>query len=156
MNTLYFKTRQEWRTWLQSNHDIETEVWLIFFKKDTGKPSLDYEAAVEEALCFGWIDSTVRRIDEEKFKQRYTPRHMKSIWSDTNVKRAEKMIMAGSSVRVTKARTSFVLSFAPMISFLLSNSSLTIFLTIRNNSKRRRMTLRLIRAKTKMLPEKGN
>lgn len=65
MKSIYFRTPQEWRTWLQSNHDKETEVWLIFFKKDI-EPSLDYESAVEEALCFGWIRIAKRQETREK------------------------------------------------------------------------------------------
>ena len=72
MKSIYFRTPQEWRTWLQSNHDKETEVWLIFFKKDI-RPSLDYESAVEEALCFGWIDSIIKKIDESRFARKFTP-----------------------------------------------------------------------------------
>ncbi|MFQ5770900.1 MAG: YdeI family protein [bacterium] len=94
MKSLYFKTPQEWRTWLQSNHDMETEVWLIFFKKDTRKPTLDYEAAVEEALCFGWIDSIIKKIDESKFARKFTPRKDSSKWSAINKKRVEKLIQS--------------------------------------------------------------
>jgi uncharacterized protein YdeI (YjbR/CyaY-like superfamily) len=72
----------------------------VYYKKHTKKPTILYGDAVEEAICFGWIDSTVNRIDEERYKQRYTPRHLKSIWSDSNVKRAKKMIKAG---KMTKA-----------------------------------------------------
>ena len=61
MNQLYIKTKNEWRKWLQKNHNKVNEVWLIFYKKETGKPSIDYEAAVEEALCFGWIDSLSKK-----------------------------------------------------------------------------------------------
>jgi hypothetical protein len=63
MKQLYCKTPAEWREWLHNNHDDTSAVWLIFFKKHSGKPSIEYEAAVEEALCFGWIDSIIKRID---------------------------------------------------------------------------------------------
>jgi uncharacterized protein YdeI (YjbR/CyaY-like superfamily) len=92
---LYFKNRDQWRNWLRKNYKTCKEVWLIYYKKHTGKPTIPYDDAVEEAICFGWIDSTVRRIDEEKYKQRYTPRNIKSLWSESNVKRAGKMIEAG-------------------------------------------------------------
>lgn len=100
VKSLYFKTPQEWRTWLQSNHDKETEVWLIFFKKNTGKPSLDYESAVEEALCFGWIDSIIKKIDESKFTRKFTPRKDSSKWSAINRKRVERLM---KSDRMTHA-----------------------------------------------------
>jgi len=104
MKSLYFKTLQEWRTWLESNHDEETEIWLIFYKKDTGKPFLDYEAAVEEALCFGWIDSIIKKIDESRFARKFTPRKDNSTWSAINKKRVERLIKSGriTSVGLSK------------------------------------------------------
>ena len=72
---LYFKDREQWREWLKKNYKRNKGIWLIYYKKHTGKPSVPYGHAVEEAICFGWIDSTVRRIDGEKYKQRYTPRN---------------------------------------------------------------------------------
>lgn len=95
MKSLYFKIPQEWRTWLQSNHDRETEVWLIFYKKHSGKPCLDYESAVEEALCFGWIDSIIKKIDDSKFARKFTPRKDRSQWSAINKKRIERLIKSG-------------------------------------------------------------
>lgn len=92
---LFFKDRKEWRKWLQKNHAMEKEVWLLFYKKHTHKPTLPYSDAVEEALCFGWIDSTLKRIDDEKHVQRFTPRRRNSIWSKSNVKRVNEMIKAG-------------------------------------------------------------
>lgn len=97
---LYVKSRDEWRSWLQNNHAAEKEIWLIYYKKHTGKPRIPYDDAVEEALCFGWIDSIVKRIDDEKYIQKYTPRKDKSIWSELNKKRTEKMIKQG---RMTEA-----------------------------------------------------
>lgn len=92
MKQLCFTTSQEWREWLHKNHDQETEVWLVFYKKKTGKPCISYDAAVEEALCFGWIDSIVRKIDEEKYAQKFTPRKDKSKWSESNKNRIAKLI----------------------------------------------------------------
>ena len=92
MARLYVKTRQQWRKWLQKNYSSEKEVWLIYYKKQSGKPGILYDDAVEEAICFGWIDSTVRKIDDERYMQRYTPRNLASIWSQPNIARAKKMI----------------------------------------------------------------
>lgn len=92
---LYVTARSEWREWLKKNHAKKKEIWLIYYKKHTGKPRIPYDDAVEEAICYGWIDSTVKRIDEEKYMQRYTPRRMDSIWSDTNIIRVKKMLDAG-------------------------------------------------------------
>jgi uncharacterized protein YdeI (YjbR/CyaY-like superfamily) len=97
---LYMTNREDWRAWLEKHHDIEKEVWLIYYKKHTGKPTIPYDDAVEEALCYGWIDSLVKRIDDEKYTQKYTPRKKKSIWSKTNKKRVAKMIRQG---RMTEA-----------------------------------------------------
>ena len=86
-NQLYITNRNEWREWLKKNHNKINEIWLIYFKKHTGTPRIPYDDAVEEALCYGWIDSTVKRIDEETFMQKFTPRKKKSIWSKLNKKR---------------------------------------------------------------------
>jgi len=90
--SIYIPDRAGWRNWLEKNCDKEPVIWLIHFKKHTGKPSLAYNEAVEEALCFGWIDSLVRRIDDKRYMQKYTPRKPKSTWSKHNVRRVEKMI----------------------------------------------------------------
>ncbi len=93
--TFYAKNRKEWRNWLETNHDSKKEIWLIRYKKHTGKPVVSYDDSVEEALCFGWIDSTVKRVDDEYYVQRITPRRMKSIWSVPNIKRVRKMLDEG-------------------------------------------------------------
>ena len=98
--TLYVKTREQWRKWLERNYNRQKEIWLIYYKKDSKKARIPYDDAVEEAICFGWIDSTVRKIDDERYMQRYTPRNVNSIWSVSNIKRAKKMIAQG---RMTKA-----------------------------------------------------
>jgi uncharacterized protein YdeI (YjbR/CyaY-like superfamily) len=92
---LYVKNREEWRYWLGKHHASENEIWLVYYKKHTGKPSIPYGDAVEESLCFGWIDSTIKRIDEERYLQKFSPRNIKSNWSELNIQRAEKMIKAG-------------------------------------------------------------
>jgi len=92
---LYFKTRQEWRQWLKINHSTSEGVWLIYYKKSSGKPRIPYNDAVEEALCFGWIDGKIRRINEDYYIQRYTPRRTGSRWSKYNVDRIEKLIKEG-------------------------------------------------------------
>jgi uncharacterized protein YdeI (YjbR/CyaY-like superfamily) len=89
---LYVTNRDDWRKWLTKNHNTKKESWLIYYKKHTGKPRIPYDDAVEEALCFGWIDSTVKKLDDEKYAQKFTPRNTKSRWSELNIKRARKMI----------------------------------------------------------------
>ncbi len=91
----YFQNVDEWRMWLNENHDKAKVVWLIFYKKHTKTQCISYNDAVEQAICFGWIDSIVRRIDDETYIQKFTPRNPKSIWSDTNIRRAKKMLLTG-------------------------------------------------------------
>ena len=93
--TLYVKNREEWRKWLSENYLKETEIWIVYFRKASGKPTIPYDEAVEEALCFGWIDSTEKRIDSEKFAGRFTPRRDKSNLSESNRIRAMRLIAEG-------------------------------------------------------------
>jgi uncharacterized protein YdeI (YjbR/CyaY-like superfamily) len=102
--TQYAINRRDWRAWLRKNHDSKKEIWMVFYKKHTGKPGISYDAAVEEALCFGWIDSIVKKMDEEKFVRKFTPRKSKSRWSELNKKRARKMIDEGKMVETGLGR----------------------------------------------------
>ena len=104
MKQLYVKTRGEWRKWLSEHHQTERELWLVFFKKETGKPSIEYDASVEEALCFGWVDSIIKKIDAEKYARKFTPRKSESLWSDSNKKRVKKMIAEGRMTEFGLAR----------------------------------------------------
>ena len=92
---LEFGCREEWREWLEENHSSEKEAWVVIQKKGSTRKGLSYEEAVDEAICFGWIDSVMRRIDDERFRQRFSPRRRRSIWSRINRERAETMIEAG-------------------------------------------------------------
>jgi len=90
-----FRSRQAWREWLARNHGRSEGIWIAYFKKGSGRTSVTYKEAVEEALCFGWIDSVIRRLDEERYAQKYTPRRPKSIWSAANKARIEKLAAGG-------------------------------------------------------------
>lgn len=90
-----FRSRRAWRGWLAKNHDQVKEIWLAYYKKGCGKTSVTHEEALEEALCFGWIDSIICRLDEERYAQKYTPRNLKSIWSAANKARIETLVAAG-------------------------------------------------------------
>jgi len=92
---IHLTNRKDWRLWLKENHEREKVIWLVYFKKHTGKPRVPYDDAVEEAICFGWIDSIVRTIDDETYMQKFTPRKAKSNWSESNKKRAFKLISMG-------------------------------------------------------------
>jgi uncharacterized protein YdeI (YjbR/CyaY-like superfamily) len=98
--TLYAKNRKEWRRWLAKHHKTAREIWLIYYKKESDKPRIPYNDAVEEALCYGWIDSLVKPIDAKKYAQRYSPRRKTSKLSDMNRERVNRLIEAG---RMTKA-----------------------------------------------------
>ncbi|MGO8789081.1 MAG: YdeI/OmpD-associated family protein [Terriglobia bacterium] len=95
MKTLYVEDRNKWRAWLEANSQRATEIWLVYYKKATGRPRVDYGEAVEEAICFGWIDSKIKKLDEVRFAQLFTPRKPKSKWSPSNITRARRMIQAG-------------------------------------------------------------
>ncbi|MCW4013234.1 MAG: YdeI/OmpD-associated family protein [Candidatus Bathyarchaeota archaeon] len=90
-----FDTIQEWHDWLEENHQTTESLWVIIQKKASKKPGIRYEAAVLEAVAFGWIDGQIKRIDDDEFMQRYTPRRPSSIWSKSNKKRVEKLIKEG-------------------------------------------------------------
>lgn len=95
MKTLRVENREQWRWWLEKNGKSSGEIWLIYYKKSSGKARIPYNDAVEEALCFGWIDSTVRKLDKDRYVQKFTPRRKSSHWSAPNVKRARKLIRKG-------------------------------------------------------------
>ena len=95
LNLLYVSTREEWRAWLEQHHATATEVWLVFYKKHTGKPRVPYDDAVEEALCFGWIDSTVNLLDDDRGLQLMTPRKPRSGWTRLNRRRVAEMEAQG-------------------------------------------------------------
>ncbi len=89
--TLYIKTRNEWRNWLKKNYKTEKEIWLVFQNKSSGKTGITYEDAVEEALCFGWIDSIVKKIEKDSRVQRFTPRNPKSSLLSIKQREIEKI-----------------------------------------------------------------
>ncbi|MBE9166095.1 YdeI/OmpD-associated family protein [Pleurocapsales cyanobacterium LEGE 06147] len=95
LKTIYASERASWREWLEKNHRTSLGVWLIYYKVNSGKPSVQYSEAVKEALCFGWIDSKVKSLDEDRYKQIFTPRKSKSVWSKLNKQYIEELIEQG-------------------------------------------------------------
>jgi uncharacterized protein YdeI (YjbR/CyaY-like superfamily) len=91
----FFRSGKEFRTWLERNHDSKTEVWIGYYKKASGKTGITYQGALDEALCFGWIDGKVRTIDEHTYMQRYSPRTPKSPWSKINIARVGELQKEG-------------------------------------------------------------
>jgi uncharacterized protein YdeI (YjbR/CyaY-like superfamily) len=105
MKTFDPQTVQRWRKWLADHHGSESEVWVIFHKRHTEKPSVDYLEALDEALCYGWIDSLVKRIDDDRFARKFTPRKPTSKWSDINRNRYAELGKAGRLKAAGKARS---------------------------------------------------
>ncbi|MEJ2103297.1 MAG: YdeI/OmpD-associated family protein [Ignavibacteriaceae bacterium] len=104
--TLYIKERKEWRDWLKKNHKTEKAIWLVYYNKSSGRPRIPYNHAVEEALCFGWIDSTVKKIDKDSHVQRFTPRKKRSQLSELNKERIRRLVkkkkMTSSGLKAVK------------------------------------------------------
>ncbi|MCB0666683.1 MAG: YdeI/OmpD-associated family protein [Saprospiraceae bacterium] len=115
---VYATSRQKWRKWLEKNHAKNDEAWLIYYKKATGKPSVTYRESVEEAICFGWIDGIKKRIDDERYTHRFSPRNSKSKWSDLNIRLAENMIrenkMTEAGLKVFKRKQKYEESVVEM------------------------------------------
>lgn len=95
MHYISVSDRKAWRAWLTENHASEKEVWLAYYKKHTGKATVTYMDSVKEALCFGWIDGLKKRIDEQKYAHRFTPRRVNSKWSALNIRLAKELIESG-------------------------------------------------------------
>jgi uncharacterized protein YdeI (YjbR/CyaY-like superfamily) len=97
--TYYAANRKQWRSWLAKNHRSEPEIWLIYYKKNSGKPRIPYNDAVEEALCYGWIDSTLKPNNEISYFQRFSPRRKNSQLSEMNKERVRRLIKAKKMTR---------------------------------------------------------
>ena len=93
-------SREDWHSWLERNHAREKVIWVVYFKRAAGQAGIRYEESLEEALCFGWIDSIIQKLDEQRYIRKFNPRRAGSHWSPSNRKRAEKLIREG---RMTKA-----------------------------------------------------
>ena len=98
--TLYVKDRRAWRAWLRKHHRTASEIWLVYYKKHSGKPRIPYGDAVEEALCYGWIDGIAKPVDRDCWAQRFSPRRPTSVLSEMNRERVRRLIAAR---RMTKA-----------------------------------------------------
>ena len=104
----FFPTPAKFRKWLESNHPKATVLWVGYYKKASGKPSITWPESVDQALCFGWIDGVRKTIDDESYKIRFSPRKAKSIWSNVNIKRVEELsalgLMQPAGVKAFEAR----------------------------------------------------
>ncbi|HEX7236103.1 MAG TPA: YdeI/OmpD-associated family protein [Gammaproteobacteria bacterium] len=104
LKTLDVRTRAQWHAWLEQHHASAAEIWLVFHKRHTSTTGIDREASVEEALCFGWIDSLVRRLDAERYAVKFTPRKPDSRWSDVNRRRYAALEQRGLLMPAGRAR----------------------------------------------------
>jgi uncharacterized protein YdeI (YjbR/CyaY-like superfamily) len=96
MHMVYARDRAAWRAWLEENHASEPAgVWLVYYKPHSGKPTVAYDESVEEALCFGWVDSLIRKLDADRYARKFTPRKPDSSWSESNRKRVGKLVAQG-------------------------------------------------------------
>lgn len=116
LNTFCPANRQQWRTWLEENHDKEKSVWLIFYKNKSNTPTITWSEAVDEALCFGWIDSIAKPVDEEKFMRFFSRRKGNSVWSGINKEKVRRLIEEGlmtkrglESIEIAKGNGSWTL-----------------------------------------------
>src|SRR5262245_53544589 len=102
--TLYVPDREAWHAWLAKHHASEKEVWLVYYKQHTGKPRVSYDEAIEEAICFGWIDSTVKTIDGDRYMQKFTPRVNARKWSRLNLERVKKLLREDRMTEAGRAK----------------------------------------------------
>lgn len=98
--TLYVTNRKDWRKWLVKHHKDKKDIWLIYYRKESGKPRIPYDDAVEEAICYGWIDSIIKRIDDQCYAQRFSPRRSNSVFSQINKERVRQLVI---KKKMTKA-----------------------------------------------------
>lgn len=106
--TLYLTDRNKWRSWLSKNYNRQPEIWLLFYNKASGKPRLSYDKSVLEALCFGWIDSIVKKVNDQSFAQRFSPRKNTSSLSQMNLERVRELIKQGKMTKAGLAAISHV------------------------------------------------
>jgi uncharacterized protein YdeI (YjbR/CyaY-like superfamily) len=111
--SLYVTNREDWQAWLAKNYASESEVWLIYYKKPSNNPNIPYDDAVEEALCFGWIDSIIQKIDDEKYARKFTPRVNTAKWSASNKIRVAKMVREERMTEAGLAKVTFPIPDSP-------------------------------------------
>ncbi len=140
--TLYVHTRKAWRSWLAKHHAAEKEIWLVYYKKGSGKPRIPYNDAVEEALCYGWIDSILKPINGEKYAQRFTPRKPAAKWSAMNVERLHRLIQKKKVTRAGMKAAAGVLELQAQSGFNRESASAIVSPDILRRLQKDRVTWR--------------
>jgi len=107
------RDKESWRGWLEEHGSTEAEVWLVYYKAGSGKTTISYQDSLEEALCFGWVDSLIQKIDEEKYARKFTPRRAGRKWSELNKHLVAKLVKEGRMTEAGMAKIEFVLEEAP-------------------------------------------
>jgi uncharacterized protein YdeI (YjbR/CyaY-like superfamily) len=140
VKTLLVQTLKEWRAWLEKHHASEPEVWLVFHKQHTGIPSIEYKDALDEALCYGWVDSLIKRLDDDRFARKFTPRKPDSRWSDVNRRRYAELKAQGRLKRSGIARAPGAKGSAPKPARIELPATLPSYIqsALRKNSTARR------------------
>jgi uncharacterized protein YdeI (YjbR/CyaY-like superfamily) len=113
LTTLDVRSRREWRSWLRKHHASSPGIWLVYFKDRTGVNSIPYEDSVLEALCFGWIDSLIKRLDDDRYARKFTPRKPASKWSESNRKRWAELEKSGLLTAAARATAPTSNTYAP-------------------------------------------
>jgi uncharacterized protein YdeI (YjbR/CyaY-like superfamily) len=111
-NSVYCPNRAEWRAWLQANHATLSEIWLVFYKKSANKPTLTVDEAIDEGICFGWVDSMMKKLGDERYTLRFTPRKPTSNWSEVNRARVRRLIAEGRMTEAGLTKVTFALAGA--------------------------------------------
>lgn len=122
--TIYLTNRKDWRGWLAKHHKTETEIWLIYYRKETGKPRISYNIAVEEALCYGWVDSIIKNIDKDRFAQRFSVRKSTSSLSQMNKERICDLIAKKKMTKVGLAAIAHVYNIKKEQTFVIPSDIL--------------------------------
>ena len=142
MKERLFRTTAEWRRWLASNHTAEPGLWVVFTKASSRVQSIDYASALDEALCFGWIDSIIRRINDKRYARKFSPRRPNSVWSEINKKkvarliRQKRMTVAGlQAIRQSHKSGAWHAKATPIVSYRMPGAFLT---ALKSNAKARR------------------
>jgi len=115
VTSVELERREDWRAWLEANHGTSDGVWLITWKKAANRPRVDYDAAVEEALCFGWVDSQSKGVDELRTSLRFTPRKPGSSWSESNIARFARLEAAGLMTDAGRAASPGLRGTSPVL-----------------------------------------